>query len=209
LRLYQLNRSDLTLISPFAIFRGTKRSHLLFRILLPTTALLSVMSLVAFVQATKNGVGSSFGSSGTLGPGNPLQTGSSSTGNVTVKAKLTDGVTSVNNFASALYKDDGVTKLDSIVASNDELQFLNVPLGVHELKSDALPKDYKIEQNYPNPFNPSTKIRMQLPKSGSASLKVYNILGQEISSFSGELQAGTHEQEFILRSLFQAITTAQ
>jgi len=45
--------------------------------------------------------------------------------------------------------------------------------------------------NYPNPFNPSTEIRFSVPQDGYASLKVYNIIGQEVVTlFSGYAKAG-------------------
>jgi hypothetical protein len=45
--------------------------------------------------------------------------------------------------------------------------------------------------NYPNPFNPSTKMQFSVPQDGYASLKVYNMLGQEVATlFSGNAIAG-------------------
>ncbi len=43
-----------------------------------------------------------------------------------------------------------------------------------------LPKTFELSQNYPNPFNPSTTIRYAIPKASRVTLKIYDMLGQEI-----------------------------
>jgi hypothetical protein len=53
------------------------------------------------------------------------------------------------------------------------------------------PGKFILAQNYPNPFNPSTQIEFVAPQSGYASVKVYNLLGQEVATaFAGNAEAG-------------------
>jgi hypothetical protein len=66
----------------------------------------------------------------------------------------------------------------------------------------TLPTAYALNQNFPNPFNPSTAIRFQLPKESYVTLKVYNLLGEQVSSIVSEyLPAGYHEYKFDASSL--------
>jgi Secretion system C-terminal sorting domain len=58
--------------------------------------------------------------------------------------------------------------------------------------TNAIPKKFALSQNYPNPFNPSTKIDFDLPVGGTTSLKIYNILGQEVASLLNGYKAAGH-----------------
>ena len=56
---------------------------------------------------------------------------------------------------------------------------------------------YRLEQNYPNPFNPSTTINYNLPVQQHVSLKVYDVLGNEIATLINvEQNAGSHSIDF-------------
>lgn len=58
-------------------------------------------------------------------------------------------------------------------------------------------KSFYLSQNYPNPFNPSTKIKFELPKSSFTILKIFDVLGREISTLVKEqLKAGKYEAEW-------------
>ncbi len=79
--------------------------------------------------------------------------------------------------------------------------FAEVTFGITDIKEEQFPGGFTLYQNYPNPFNPKTTIKFsikrQLKEWNNTSLKIYNALGQEISSLlNKQLQAGEYEIEF-------------
>jgi hypothetical protein len=85
--------------------------------------------------------------------------------------------------------------------------FVNVTLtGVNEKPVSAIPASYTLNQNYPNPFNPSTTIRFALPSAGQTTLRVYNLLGQEMATLVNDVMpAGVHSVSFNASSLSSGV----
>jgi hypothetical protein len=70
----------------------------------------------------------------------------------------------------------------------------------------GVPLVYELRQNYPNPFNPTTSIQFTLPEKSSVTLKVFNMLGQEVATVvSGEKLAGVHTVQFDASSMASGI----
>mgnify|MGYP005838438323 CR=1 FL=1 len=72
--------------------------------------------------------------------------------------------------------------------------------------NNSLPENFVLEQNFPNPFNPSTTIRYSLPSDNYVTLKVFNILGQEVATLINENKvAGNYSVEFNASNLSSGI----
>ena len=90
---------------------------------------------------------------------------------------------------------------ESLITSANELidNLLQLSKKSQQLISDktGVPETYKIEQNYPNPFNPITNIKFQIKKPGLVTLKVYDILGREVTTIiNKELEAGYYNYQW-------------
>jgi hypothetical protein len=73
--------------------------------------------------------------------------------------------------------------------------FGNVITGIE--KHNEVFVDYKLYQNYPNPFNPVTKIKYSIPKGSQVIIKVYDVLGKEVSTLVNQFRnTGVYEVEF-------------
>ncbi len=74
---------------------------------------------------------------------------------------------------------------------------INVSNTVDVKTADNNPKEFKLQQNFPNPFNPSTIIKYEISKAEHVTLKVYDILGNEVETLvNKEQQAGIYQVEF-------------
>lgn len=72
---------------------------------------------------------------------------------------------------------------------------VKLPTGVTGNSTEI--KEFSIGQNYPNPFNPSTVISYQSPVSGFVTLKIHDVLGNEVATLVNEVQnAGSYSVNF-------------
>ena len=97
------------------------------------------------------------------------------------------------------YKDD----ISGITATSLEYRLKQIDFNGNYKFSEIVavanlaPNGFVLEQNYPNPFNPSTKIKFAIASKQYVTLKVYDVLGNEIAVLvNNEKPAGTYEIEF-------------
>ena len=99
------------------------------------------------------------------------------------------------------FREDGA-KLDKICISNDTVQPNSIGDAAENLCDSTattignlmnVPDKFSLGQNYPNPFNPTTMISYAVPKLSNISLRIYNLLGEEVSIlFDGIRQPGNY-----------------
>jgi hypothetical protein len=65
-------------------------------------------------------------------------------------------------------------------------------VGVPE--PEEVPRSFVLSQNYPNPFNPTTTIEYSVPAASEVTLKIYNVLGQEIVTLDNSVRNAGHHK---------------
>ena len=130
-----------------------------------------------------------------------------------------NGLAEYNNGNWTVYKDSieydfsdmAIDKENNIWLSTygDGLVLFNkngIVLSNYDTNSEVISNDFSLSQNYPNPFNPATRISYELPVSGLVTLKVFDILGRELSTLVNEEKAaGKYQVDFSSSSLSSGI----
>jgi hypothetical protein len=95
---------------------------------------------------------------------------------------------------------------DPYILKEVEVYGTNISTSADGASVRSVPEEYSVEQNYPNPFNPSTVIGYRIPTTNIVSLKVYNILGEEIAILvNAEQEKGKHTVTFNASKLSSGI----
>jgi hypothetical protein len=129
---------------------------------------------------------------------------------LTISYNLPTGVSIIiNNLlgSSPSLTDQGsydVTNANVLTQANLFVTYTNIITDIQD--DNQLINDFKLSQNYPNPFNPSTKIQYSISNNEFVQLKIYDVLGKEITTLvNGEQLSGTYEVNFDGKGLTSGI----
>jgi hypothetical protein len=82
----------------------------------------------------------------------------------------------------------------------------SLAVQLESTRNERVPERFSLMQNYPNPFNPSTEIEFRLPFDGNVSLRIFDLLGRDISMpVNEDRRAGTYTVHFDASSLSSGI----
>lgn len=89
-----------------------------------------------------------------------------------------------------------INGLDTLSTTNNTVNIRRTSVGISQISS-SIPELFALYNNYPNPFNPKTIIKFDISKNAFVKLKIFNMLGEELSTLvSQDLNAGSYSVDF-------------
>jgi len=86
---------------------------------------------------------------------------------------------------------------------------IDVTTDIAGSTGEAIPTSFDLGQNYPNPFNPTTIIRYALPEASNVTLKIYNVLGQQVAELVNDVKdAGFFQAEWNGRNQYGQLVSS-
>ncbi len=96
--------------------------------------------------------------------------------------------------------------LYAVAPDGSVIYYADLSLVGIDPNNNNVPAEYQLEQNYPNPFNPTTTLKYALPKGSNVTLKVYDMLGNEIMTVvNGYQTAGNYVESIDASSLASGV----
>jgi hypothetical protein len=102
------------------------------------------------------------------------------------------------NFGgTVVFELTNITALDALGNSVTLTAANTLPItlvGIEDEPNSAIPQKFTLDQNYPNPFNPATTLKYALKQNANVTLKIYNMLGQEVKTLVKEKQTAGYKE---------------
>ncbi|MCK9279769.1 MAG: M20/M25/M40 family metallo-hydrolase [Melioribacteraceae bacterium] len=123
-----------------------------------------------------------------------------------------NGYREFNPYYHSMFDDMNVLNTDYLfkgvrlaVAAFGNIAAVNEITSVED-ENEVVPSEFVLKQNYPNPFNPATTINYTIPREGFVSLRVYDILGNEVAELVNEQKStGSYNISFNAENLSSGI----
>jgi hypothetical protein len=102
--------------------------------------------------------------------------------------------------------DDLEIRIASNVKDNNYRLLIGTQKFIDANNENLIPTEFALFQNYPNPFNPTTIIRYSVPTLSNVSIKLYDLLGNELGTLTNEEKApGNYEVEFEAKDIASGV----